>query len=166
MSSRWFWAPPALLALLAVDVACTRRSPRDDSQASETHTTGGELTAPGWTKVTPRPLGGTDVLRPAPEERAADATELPQLAPGPEPTSTEEPTAAAPTATPTPLAEPPLPDWVPTSGRLTIVGASDLARNLGMVDELDDDAGAATTSGANPTNPPNPTNPAPPTAGD
>jgi hypothetical protein len=149
MSSRWSWAPPALLALLAIDAACTRRSPPDESQTSETHTTGGELTAPGWTKVTPRPLDAADALRPTPEERAEDATELPLLAAEPEPTSTEAASADSPTTTPTPLAEPPLPDWVPTSGRLTIVGASDLARNLGMVDEVDDAgprAGTATPS--------------------
>lgn len=48
-------------------------------------------------------------------------------------------TAAPPTAEPRPAArvenaplEGPVPSWVPDAGRLTIVGAPDLARNLGI----------------------------------
>jgi len=136
-------AVAALLAVIAAQsscmscMSCTRH---DDTQTSETHTTGGEMT--GWTKVTVAPPTGNDAVRPTPEERAADATELSEpeeLAAPAEETTAEETTAEETTAVKS--LEKPLPDWVPESGRLTIVGASDLARNLGIVDELDD-AGA------------------------
>ena len=129
MRHRWSCITPSLLVLL---VACMPRSRHDDSHASTTQTTGADLTLPGWTKVTipPLPPLSNDLLRPTPEERAADATELPGVQ-----TTAEVTIEAAPMSTP--LAEPPLPDWVPVSGRLTIVGAADLARNLGEIDEPD-----------------------------
>ena len=87
---------------------------------------------PGWTKVTipPLPPLSNDLLRPTREERTADVTELPGVQ-----ITAEVTIEAAPMSTP--LAEPPLPDWVPVAGRLTVVGAADLARNLGEIDEPD-----------------------------
>lgn len=129
MRHRWSRITPSLLVLL---VACMPRSRHDDSHASETQTTAAELTLPGWTRVTipPLPPLSNDLLRPTREERTVDVTELPSVQ-----IAAEVTIEAAPIATP--LAEPSLPDWVPVSGRLTVVGAADLARNLGEIDEPD-----------------------------
>ena len=129
MRYRWSCITPSLLVLF---IACMPRSRHDDSHASATQMTGAELTMPGWTKVTipPLPPLSNDLLRPTSEERAADAAELPCVQ-----VAAEVTIEAAPMSTP--LAEPPLPDWVPVSGRLTIVGAGNLARNLGEIDDPD-----------------------------
>jgi hypothetical protein len=135
MSYRSSAAPVLVLlataAALAAPAACTPPSRHEDTFASETRTTAAEI--PVWTKIVAPLPPATDVVRPTREERAADAFELPT----PQAAAAPSPTLARPQAA---AAARPLPDWVPASGCLTIVGASDLARNLGMLDELDEPA--------------------------
>ncbi len=116
------------------------RPRNDEPQTGETHTTGGELAPSGWTKVEAPPPASSDVLRTTPDERAEAAVlrEAESVATAVAATIAETPVTPPPPAKAPPPLEKPLPDWVPASGCLTIVGASDLARNLGVVDELDD----------------------------
>jgi hypothetical protein len=98
-----------LALVLVTSAACTRR---DDTRAGDASTTGAELPAR-------QPLPRDDVPPPPP------ATAL-----GNQPATRDAPPPATGTTAPPEV----LPEWVPEAGRLTVVQAPDLARNLGLVD--------------------------------
>src|SRR4051794_567204 len=109
------YASTCVLALfLLASAACMPRSRQDDPRAHERE-------VPGWTEVpvieVPEHAAPVDALRPTPEDRQ-NAQQLDA------PVEEEPPPAPAPA---------PLPSWVPASGRLTVVEAPDLAKNLGLV---------------------------------
>jgi hypothetical protein len=92
-----------VVAVVAVSLGCTRR----DDCVGDASTTAAEI-----------------VRSPAPTPAPATAT--PNVAP-------ELPVAPPSPASPAPASlEGPIPSWVPEAGRLTIVQAPDLARNLGL----------------------------------
>jgi hypothetical protein len=94
-----------IVALLASAAACTPRARHDREAPPETGTTTSQM--PAWTRVLDFPPPRPELLRPTPEERSWK----PQPPRGPDPA------------------------WVPETGRLTIVEAPDLAKNLGVSSE-------------------------------
>jgi hypothetical protein len=107
----------ALAAVLAASVACSRRN---DACTGDASTTSAQMPAP----ATAAP-GQVVVVVPQGAEPPAQA---------------QAPAPAPPRAAPT--AEPETPAWVPDSGRLSIIQAPDLARNLGIVEATPRDASA------------------------
>src|SRR4051794_10390812 len=103
-----------LVVVAGLLVACSRR---DDSRAGDATTTAAEL--PGHVAQSP------------PRDVVPDPEPGPGAEPAPSPAPSPPPPASA-TAQRPGIVEPPLPKWVPESGRLTIVQAPDLARNLGL----------------------------------
>jgi hypothetical protein len=100
-----------LLALVLVaSVACTRR---DDTRAGDASATAAEV--PGGAA----PLNPRDEV-PDPSPPALEVQPATRDAPARPPAVTAAPES--------------LPAWVPDAGRLTIVEAKDLPRNLGLVD--------------------------------
>lgn len=111
----------ALLATLA-DAACERREIREVIVTSDASTTSAEM---------PRRTETTRIVTPEAPAPESPATTPPPARPEEAPAPTAAPLPAPPPARH--IWEPPLPSWAPDAGRLTIVGAGDRDKNLGVV---------------------------------
>lgn len=113
----------ALAVALVVSAGCNRR---DDTLAGDAGTTAAEL-----------PPAGAPAAVPVTVDAGPPAAPSPRPPPGAAPAPLQRQTPPAAPAQTVGIVEPPLAPWVPESGRLTIVQAPDLARNLGLLDALD-----------------------------